>query len=144
VQLVQVDPLEPQSTEAFPAALLDALRAAVRAPLAGAIPEKARLGRDHEPLGIRMEGLGDQLLADLRTVGVGCVDQVDAELHRAAEDRERGVAVRRWPPDALAGDPHRAEAEAAHRELATEGELPGGGEGVIVVRCQVGLLPRLP
>lgn len=42
-----------------------------------------------------MERRGDQFLADRRPVGVGGVDQVDAELDRAPRQGERPLAVGR-------------------------------------------------
>ena len=62
-------------------------RVADRRPVAGALPGQAGLGRDHQVVGVRMERLLDQLLGDLRAVGVGGVEEVDAELDRPAEHR---------------------------------------------------------
>ena len=69
-----------------------------------------------------MQRLGDQLLADVRPVAVGGVDQVDAELDGPPQDGDRGVVIGRRAPDALAGDAHGAEAEAMDLEVAAEGE----------------------
>ena len=49
-----------------------------------------------------MQRLGDQLLADVRTVRVGGVDEVDAELDGPAEHRLGLVAVAGLAPDARA------------------------------------------
>ena len=69
-----------------------------------------------------MQRLGDQLLAYLRAVGLGRIDQIDAELDGAAEHGQRLFAIARRSEDAVAGDPHRAEAEAVDREIAADGE----------------------
>src|SRR5206468_3208430 len=61
-------------------------------------------------------------LADMRAVRLRRVDEVHAELDGAAEHRQRFGAVARRTPDAFAGDPHRAETEAANIEVAAEGE----------------------
>ena len=58
-------------------------------------------------------------------VGVGGVDEVDAELDRAAQDRLRLVAVGGRAPDAGAGDPHRAEAEAVDGQVAADTDRAG-------------------
>ena len=87
---------------------------------------EAALGRDHEVVGIGVQRLGDQLLADLGPVGVGGVDQVDAELDDPAQHALGPVAVGRLAPDPVAGDPHRAEAEAVDLEVAADLESVGG------------------
>jgi hypothetical protein len=69
-----------------------------------------------------MEGLGDQALADLRAVRVGRVDQVHPQLDDAAQQPLGLVGVVRRSPDAVAGDPHRAEAQPAHLEIAADRE----------------------
>ena len=76
-----------------------------------------------------MQGLGDQLFARLGSVGVRGVDEVHVQLDRAAQQCERAVAVLRLAPDALARDPHRAEAQPAHGHVAAERELARGGGG---------------
>ena len=87
------------------------------------------LGRDHEVVGVGMQRLRDQLLAHFGPVGVGGVDEVDVQLDDAAQHRDRAVAVLRLSPDALAGDPHRAVAQAAHGHVPAERQLAGGGGG---------------
>ena len=68
------------------------------------------------------ERLGDEALAHERAVRVGGVDQVDAALYGTPEDGDRFVVVRRRAPDAGPRDPHRAEPEAVHRQVAAESE----------------------
>ena len=75
-----------------------------------------------ETVGVRVQRSRDELLGDVRAVAVGRVDEVDAELDRAPQHRDRGVVVARRAPDALAGDPHRAEAEAVDLEVAADRE----------------------
>ena len=113
VQLEQVDPLDAAAGAASsstcwrryagrPTGIHD-----VRA-LAG----QPGLGRDDHVVGVRVQRLGDQLLGDVRAVGVGGVDEGDAELERAAQHAQRLVAVLGLAPDALAGELHGAVAEA--------------------------------
>ncbi len=73
-------------------------------------------------VGIRPQRLGDQVLGHLGAVRVGGVDQVDAALDEVAEQRAGGGRIGRFAPDAGAGDPHRAEAEAPDLEVAAEEE----------------------
>ena len=69
-----------------------------------------------------MERLGDQVLAHLRTVGVGGVDQVDAELQNAPEEALGLLRIVGRAPDALPGDPHGAETESVDLEVTADGE----------------------
>src|SRR3954454_8404782 len=98
------------------------LGAPVRIPLAGTRPEEPALRRDHEIVRVRMERLRDDLLADGRPVGVGGVDEVDAELERAPQDGLALVAVAGLAPDPVAREAHGAEAEAIDGQLTAEGE----------------------
>src|SRR5581483_8514363 len=89
------------------------LRPTVPDPLLEAVAEPA-LRRDHEAVRVRMQRLGDQLLAAAGAVDVRRVDEVDAELERAAQ---HALAFLRVLDDA-----HRAEAEAPHLDLPAEPE----------------------
>src|SRR5262245_16217103 len=81
-------------------------------------PSQAAFGGDQQVLGIWIEGLGDQLLADVRPVGIRGIDQVDAELECPSQQRDCLVVVCRRAPDAGTGDPHGSEAEPAHGAIA--------------------------
>jgi hypothetical protein len=77
VLLVELDRVELQPPERALAGLAQVLGAAVTRPLVRAGPKQPSLGGYQEVVGVRVEGLGDQLLADVGTVGVGRIDQVD-------------------------------------------------------------------
>ena len=97
------------------------------------------LGCDDEAGGIRVEGFGDQFFRDIGAVGVGSVNEVDAEFDGAAQRGECACAICRRAPDALAGDAHGAVAHAVDGQIAAEGDGSGlgGGEGLqrMVVIC---------
>src|SRR5262249_41393069 len=67
---------------------------AVGAPAAGARPDQAALGGDDQVVGVRVQGLGDQPLAALWAVGIGGVDEVDAEFPRPPQRGPGLVRVR--------------------------------------------------
>jgi hypothetical protein len=69
-----------------------------------------------------MERLGDQVLAHLRAVGVGRVDQVDADLDDAAEEALGLLRVLGRAPDALPCDPHGAEAKTVNFQVTADAE----------------------
>jgi hypothetical protein len=78
-----------------------------------------------------MKGLGDQLFADIGSVAVGGVDEVDAQLGEAAQDAQGFVAIGRGTPDTFAGDAHGAKAEPVDLNVAANGEGAGAsGVGV--------------
>ena len=99
VELVQRDLFELEPSQASLAGLDQVVRPAVLRPLPGTGALEAALGRDHEIIRVRRQRLADELLADVRTVGVGGVDEVDAELDRAPQHRLRLVAVGGLAPD---------------------------------------------
>ena len=72
-----------------------------------------------------MQRLADQLLGVVRAVGVGSVDEVDAELDRAAQHANAFVVVVRRAPYALPGYSHGAETESIDGEITTQGEGSG-------------------
>ena len=125
MELVEVDALEPQPLQRAVARLAQVLGASVVDPPVGARAHLSALGRDHEPIRVRVQGFRDQLLADVGPVRVGRVDQRHAELNRAPKHRQRLIVVTRRPPDALTGDPHRAKPKPVHLE-ATDPDRPGG------------------
>jgi hypothetical protein len=75
-----------------------------------------------------VQGLLDEVLGDVGAVGVGGVDEGDAQVDGATQDADRLVVVLRRAPDALTGDAHGAVAEAVDG-LATEVDGSAGGDG---------------
>src|SRR3712207_1644938 len=71
MELIEVDPVDLKAPEAARAALLEPLRPGVRRPPSPAGAAETALRGDDEAVGIRMQRLGDQVLAHLGPVGVG-------------------------------------------------------------------------
>ena len=95
VQLDQVDPVDPEVAQRSSTCCLRyaGRPTAVHSP--GPVPGEAGLGGDDQVVGVGVQRLGDDLLADDRAVGVGGVDEVDALLDGGAERR---AARRRGRP----------------------------------------------
>ncbi len=74
-----------------------------------------------------MQRLCDQLLGDVRAIGVGGIKEVHSQLDGPLEHADGFGAVSGWSPDALAGQPHGAESHTVHRKIATQGEGAGCG-----------------
>ena len=129
VKLVEIDLFDLQSLEAALTGRAQMLGTTVRLPLSWPWPQQPTLGRDHELLRIGVEGLGDQSLADLRPIGIGGVDEVDAELQRAAQHPLALLAIGRLAPDPFPGDTHSAEPKPIDRHIAADVDGSGKRRG---------------
>ena len=76
MELVQRNLFQLQALEAALARPFQVLWPAVCRPPVGSGPLEAALGGDDEVVGVGIEGFGDQLLADIGTVGVGGIDKI--------------------------------------------------------------------
>ena len=110
-------------------------------PLIWARSIPATLGRDDQSFWIRKQGFGNQFLADMGTVGIGSIDEVDLHLNRFAENRECGFAIRGRTPDAFAGKAHSSKAKTMDRKLTSEANISGqAGRNPFFVVIQDNLL----
>ena len=67
-----------------------------------------QLGNDHQICGVRVQGLPDDLVSDVRAVEVAGVDMVHARRDGLPEDGDGTIRVLGRPPHAGAGQLHRA------------------------------------
>ena len=82
-------------------------------PVFGAGAEHAALGADHQILGVGMQRAADDALVVARTVRVGGIDKVDAELvHGMTQYPDRRIGIDGIPPHARPGQMHGAVADA--------------------------------
>src|SRR5438552_5565337 len=93
------------------------LWAAVLTPFVRSGPLKAGLSRKKKIGRIGMQRLGDQTFTNYGTVGVGGVDEIDAQLDRASQDCDCLGMIGRFSPDAIAGELHCTEPEPANRNI---------------------------
>ena len=122
VQLEQVDGVHAEAAQAHLALLAQVRREAEDRPLVGPGAQQAGLGRDDEPVRVRVQRLFDQLLGYVRAVGIRGVDEVHADLDEAAQYADALVVVGRRAPYALARQTHRAESQTIDGEVAADGE----------------------
>jgi hypothetical protein len=73
------------------------------------------LGGNQQLLRVGIEGLAQNLVGDVRAVGIGGVDEVDAEFDGAPGDADTFFAIGGFILDSRPGQPHGAEAESVHR-----------------------------
>ena len=85
-------------------------RALGRQPRALRVAARTDLRDELQALGVRVQGLADEVVDDVGTVVLRGVDVVDAELDRAPEHGAGGVGVARRPDDVRTGELHGAEA----------------------------------
>ena len=112
MQLPQADRLDAEPAPAGVRLLDQIFRPPQRDPLVGAGAREAGLGGD-ENRSVGMQRLADQFLGDVGAVGIGGVDEIDAESPAAASSARRHFgAIVRLAPDAPSGDPHRADSRA--------------------------------
>ena len=94
------------------------VRALAREPAALVVAEGADLGHQHQAVGVGVQRLADQLIRNVGSVVLSCVDVVDAQLDGAPQNSNGLVVVARRPHDAGAGELHRTEPDAVHSEGA--------------------------
>ena len=81
--------------------------------------------RDDQPVRIGVQRLRDQFFADIRTVRIRGIDEVDVQLHRAPQHANRTVVIFRWTPNTLSRNAHCAIAYAIDREFAAKSYRSG-------------------
>ena len=74
---------------------------------------------------VGVQRLADQVLGEVGPVGIGRVDEIDAEFGQAPERAQRFGAVLWRSPDSAPDDAHRAEAETVDLERAADAEASG-------------------
>src|ERR1700722_6823733 len=126
MQLVDVDPIEAKSFQAAFHRLAQVLRAGIVGPLVWPRAIPSPLGRDDKVLGVGRQRFGDQLFADMGTVGISRIDEIDSQLNGSAENGDRRGTVLRWTPDSVARQAHRSETKAIDSEFIAEFDGSGG------------------
>lgn len=83
---------------------------------------EAGFGGDDYACGVGCEGLADEALQFLRAIGVGCVDEVDAEIEGSVEDGFGCGGIEGRAPGSVGDEAHGAVADAGEREVVGEEE----------------------
>ncbi len=120
MQLVEIDALELEAAQAHLDTLNQVAGAAHVLGFGRALARDAALGGDDDARRVRRKRFADQALGDLRAVGVGGVDERDAELDGAAQNAAAFGGVGRLAPRAIAHQAHGSVAEAVHRQVAAD------------------------
>jgi hypothetical protein len=119
VLVVEVDVIGAEPLERRLAGAADVLGGAVDAEaVAALVADVAELRGEHDLVAPAADGVADEPLVGERAVHVGRVEEVDAEVERAVDRRDR---LRIVAAGVEVGHPHAAEAEGGDGEIGTEG-----------------------
>jgi hypothetical protein len=135
VQLPQRDGLNPQPRPALVRCRHQIFGIAIGLPAVGARAGQPALGGDHQTL-VGIKRLAQQIFRNLRPIGIGGVDKIDAKLRQPLQGAQRLGLVLGWTPDAPARHPHSAEAEAMNRNFSADFKDAGfvsAGHGPLLV-----------
>jgi hypothetical protein len=86
MQLIEINAVQAQPAQAALAGGSQVLRRSVLNPLVGTRPIKTALGGDYEVGRIGMQSLGDDCFTHVRTVGVGGINEIDAQFDGAPQN----------------------------------------------------------
>ena len=123
-QVHDVDRVEAEVVEVVVHGLAQLLRSQRRGPAALRVPERADLGHDVQRLGVRVQGLPDDLVGDVRAVIVAGVDVRDAQLHCLPQHGHGRVAVGRRAEHVRAGQLHGPVSHAGDGQVPAHRERP--------------------
>ena len=127
VQLVKIDAFQLQPSQAHLHTLYQIPGTPHILGLRRPLPRDSAFGGDHQSSGIRRQRLANQPLRNLWPVGVGGVDQRDAQFH-GSQQYALGFGGVGWlAPCAIAHQPHGSIAEPMNVEIAANQEFAAGG-----------------
>src|SRR5271169_1426422 len=125
MQLVEIDLVEAKSLQAAFHCLAQVRWAGIVGPLVRPRAIPSTFGRNDKFLGVRRECFGDQFFADIGTIGISSIDEVDSQFNGSAENGYRHLAILRWTPDSFAGKAHGSETKAIDSEFTAEFDCSG-------------------
>ena len=126
MELPQVNPVQLQPLQAGLKLATKVFRPSILDPAIRTGALEPALGGDDQA-GIGVQSFSDQLLGDVRTVGVGRIEEVHSQLDCPLEHADGFITIPGRSPDTFAGQPHGAESHTVHREIATHGKGAGRG-----------------
>src|SRR5882672_9675577 len=95
-------------------------RARIVRPLVRSRAIPSTLRRDDKVLRVRRQRFRDQFFADIRTIGVSRVDEIDSQLNGSSKYSNCGGGILRWSPDSVARNAHRPESKAVDDKFTTQ------------------------
>ena len=135
-EIHDVESLEAEVPEVVVHARDQVVLAVRRLPRSVVAPDRPELGDDHQPFGIWVQRLPDDLVSDVRAVEVAGVDVVDAGRDGLAKNSHGLVRVFGRSKDTGAGQLHRTVAHPVDRQRRA-----GEGKPAAELRFAHGLAP---
>src|ERR1700733_5646014 len=123
MQLIKINPIQPQPPQATLAGGLQVFWLSIFNPYVGTRPVKAALGGNHQPLCIWIQRLGYDFFAHSGTIGVRGVDQIDSQFDSAPQNPDGLSPICRLAPNSISRNSHRAESQARDPEIASDQEF---------------------
>src|SRR5580700_10323204 len=123
MQLIKINPIQPQSPQAPLAGGPQVFWLSLFNPYVGTRPVKAALGGDHQALGIRVQCFGYDFFTHVRTIGVRGVDEVDSQFDSAPQNPDGLSPICRLAPNSISSDSHRAESQARNPKIVSNQEF---------------------
>lgn len=120
VKLPERKSLKAEKTKAQLDLLNEVRRSAYRLPCIGTLTGEAALRGNDSSLLVGSEGFADEALADRRAVGIGGVNEIDAEFDGAAQDFVGVFRAFEFAPDTIANNAHGAESKTVDIEVAAQ------------------------
>ena len=119
VQLPEPDRLHPEPLATLQRLFAQIIRAAVRLPGAGPASPEPRLGGDENAF-IGVQNFANEVLGDIRAVGVCGINEIDAEFGNTPKCPHGFFPVFRRTPYARPGQAHGAKAEAMDFDIPAD------------------------
>jgi hypothetical protein len=88
---------------------------------------KTTLGRYHKTVAIGMERFLDKTFGNVRAIGIGGIDEIDAKFRKAPQRADGFVTVLWLTPYTGTGNAHGTETETMNGEITADLELAGLG-----------------
>ena len=129
VQLVEIDALELEAAQAHLDTLNEIAGAAHVLGFCGALARDAALGGDDDAGRVGRESFADEALGDFGAVGIGGVDESDAEFDGAAQHAAALGFVGGLAPCSVAYQAHGSVAETMDGQIAADEECAAHGGG---------------
>src|SRR5258708_10431096 len=127
VQLIKINALDLQAAQAHLNALAQLLPPSNRLPQVRALARQAALGGNDQAFGIRMERLGNQVFADLGTIGVRRIDEVHVQIEQALQNAFAFRRIFGAAPNTFAGKLHGAKAQTVDGKLSSNRKSSSSG-----------------
>jgi hypothetical protein len=129
MQLIQINPVQTQATQASFAGGSQVFRPSVFNPSVGTRSLETTLRRDYQVRRIGVQSLGYDLFTHPGTVGIRGIYEIDAQFDGPPQDPDGLGPVSGLAPNSISGNPHCAESQARDTEIVPDQAFAGFSGG---------------